>query len=177
MVRRRNLLALSIASPVLSSCAREPEATRALRNLGISYSLPPGWTQEDAEDRRAVFMLSSETEAAVAASAMIELPVERKSSEIPWKLRERAAFFKENYLDYRELQLQSDFKIGSNFVGILAYSATKKNVPQTEQYILLGFGRTQTILVFTSIATDTLAQYREAVHGLLSSVRVNRREA
>jgi hypothetical protein len=172
MLRRREVLALSLCSPLLSSCRGEPEAYKTLRQLGITYSLPRGWTQEDAEDRRAVYMFSSETDIGVAASAMIELPMDRTPSETPWKLQEQSAILKEKYPDYHELRLQSDFKIGANVVGILAYSATKRNVPQTEQYIVFGFGRSQTMLVFTSIVTDVLHQYREAVHGLISSIRV-----
>ena len=172
VVRRREVLALSLCSPLMSSCRGEPEASRRLRQLGIAYSLPRGWTQEDAEDRRAVYMLSAETDVGVMASASIQLPTDRTPLETPSKLHEMSAFFKEKYADYRESRLQADFKNGGNVVGMLAYSATKRNVPQTEQYIVFGFGRSQTILVFTSIVTDVFHQYRDAVHGLISSICV-----
>lgn len=172
MARRRDLLLLGFCSSTLSGCAREPDATKALRAIGISYKLPPGWTQEDDEDKRAVFMLSPETRDGVAATAMIELPKERDPRTIPRLLRERSEELGQKYPDYAELQRESNFRIGTNFYGMLAYTVTKKQVPLTEQYLLLDLRPGRTVLVFTSIATDVISDYRDAVQGLLLSIRV-----
>ena len=172
MTRRRDLLLLSVLSPVLAGCGKEPEATKALRALGVTYALPKSWTHEDAEDKGAVFMLSPEVSGGVAATAMIELPKERNPQEIPRLLRDRSSELRQRHLDYKELRLDANVKIGPNFLGVLEYAATNKKVPLTEQYMLLRLGKNSTLLVFTSIATDVRSEYLTAVQELLASIRV-----
>jgi hypothetical protein len=172
MPRRRDLLLLGVYASPLTACSSDPEATKALRATGIAYTLPRGWTQEDAEDKQAVFMLSPEIKGGVAATAMIELPRDQRPQDIDRLLREQAEGLSKRYSDYTETQLDSNVRIGENFFGVLAYTATKKQVPLTEQYMLLGLKPSRTVLVFTSVATDVISDYRRAVQEFLVSIRV-----
>ena len=172
MVRRRDFSLLSMLFPVVTGCAPEPQSTKALRAIGLTYALPRGWTHEDAEDKGAVFMLSPEISGGVAATAMIELPKMQNPQDIPRLLRDQSEELGRRYPNYAELRLESKLRIGQNFFGLLEYTATRKKIPLTEQYMLLGFRKKETLLVFTSIATDVKSQYLATVQELVASIRI-----
>ena len=172
MARRRDFLRLSLVTLFVAGCAKEPEATKALRALGVTYRLPKGWTHEDAEDKGAVFILSPEVGGGVAATAMIEMPKEQNPRQIARLLRDQSEDLSQRHPDYKEVRLDPHVKLGPNFLGVLEYTATKKQVPLSEQYMLMQFGKDRTLLVFTSIATDVKSEYLPTLQEFLNSIRV-----
>jgi hypothetical protein len=172
MPSRRAVVSLPLLSVFAAGCASEPEATIALRAAGVTYTLPEGWTQEDAEDKGAVFLMSPEIDGRVAASMLIELPKVRDVRGIEDVLRTKSESLRAKHADYVEHRLVANVKVGQVTFGVLEYTATKKRVPVTEQFMLVHLGSDRTSLVFTSVARDLAKDYHPIFSKFMQSIRI-----
>jgi len=155
MISRRTILALPFLASGACKAALVESPAEVFARSRISFSRPQGWSQEDSEDKAAIYFMSPEIEGGVDASLAIELPQSVNEQSLEADLKSHSERLAAKYVRYKERRLlQARTDRGLRY-GLIEYEATKNQIAVIEQVIYVPMPKGMRIFIFGSTTQRT----------------------
>jgi hypothetical protein len=155
MIRRRVVLSLPLLAPVAGFAAASSSPARVFSQLKIAFSAPHTWSQEDAEDKGAIYFFSPVIEGGNDASMLIELPRPAGGISMESELKALSERNVANYLNYVERRLSSEQTSRGLRYALLEYETTKRRIAVVERVAYIPISKARKLAVFGTTTKRT----------------------
>ena len=172
IIHRRAVLSLPLLASAGSLATESSSTTKVFRQSNITFSAPQGWSQEDAEDKGAIYFFSPLIEGGNDASMLIELPRPSGGRSVEENLRTLSERNVANYANYVERRLLSLRTSRGLRFALLEYEATKRRIAVVEQVLYVPIAKSRQLSVFGTTtkrtATENLPVFEQFLQSLLA---------
>ena len=170
MIYRRTILALPLLAPVAGFGSESSSPARAFSQLKIAFSAPHRWSQEDAEDKRAIYFFSPVIDGGNDASMLIELPRRTGGTSMEAELKALSERNAANYLNYVERRLSSEQTSRGLRYALLEYEATKRRIAVVERVAYIPISKARKLAVFGTTTKRTESENLPAFEQFMQSL-------
>jgi hypothetical protein len=170
MVSRRTILALPLLASAAGFAAESRSPARVFSQLQVTFSAPNGWSQEDAEDKGAIYFFSPVIEGGNDASMLIELPRLAGSISMEAELKALSERNSSEYQNYVERRLSSERTSRGLRYALLEYEATKQRIAVVERVVYTPISKARKLAVFGTTTKRTASENLPVFEKFLQSL-------
>lgn len=146
----------------------------ALRNAGISFTAPTGWSVEDLAQERGVLLMAPNEEAGWQANIFLELRDDAETRSLDRALADLSVSLEGRKTKYKELRRSTKHSAKGLEFGLLEYSHEESGATLVEREAIFPLRGKSRLFVLTSTAKSVEGKYTPIFDTFLNSVTAPR---